>query len=1114
VHANAGAGKTNVLTHRYLKILVETSTPMDHIVAITFTRAAAAEMRERIQRLITELLNSSEQEGLSSLLRKALGELGNARIATFHSFCSSIIRQYSDELGLDVEIRDLEEAESWVLISEAIRTTMKEALSVDSALHNESLALFDNVSIQLVQELIVSLVRSKAFCLAISERTSLSEHDWIKRQHDAVLPVLKKSAESVILDAIALLAPFSAYADYKRIEDDLHTSYQLVLDAEPIDACAIASAVFSKWFTKEGQVRDKSISRATAEFVLTRPSLSSSSLNRLALTTCVWNNEDEVGLFHIVKHIAILGKQAAEHYSRAKRARNVLDFDDMIELVLTLMLVPDVASAIRNNISYIMVDEFQDTDPTQYRLLEMLAPALVDPSSTTPNIFIVGDDKQSIYGFRDADVRLFRRATQAIRRANLAHGTDDGYRPLTHSYRMHQDLCTSVNAICSSVFGSVQRPDDDDLLSYDVAYSDLVAGHIAPSSELLGTLSVVTPEDDEVDAVARVIVSILNGKIRKQIATIDASTGTWTTRDATPGDIAVLVPKNVLVGTIAEALRKYGIPFQAYGGRAFFTRPEVTDIRALLMCCSDPSNDLATATLLRSPLLRCTLSEITRASLTGRASSLRDGLHQLVTSDRATERLLAANAHLEEWSSWTLTMELPTFVRRVLYSSRWHETIAKDPRREQILANVEKVLDIIRSTVDGTGAGIHDAIEALEPPALDREREGQVQGTDDAVHIMTTHMAKGLEFGIIIMAGLSTNPPSASKIYTDQLGQTFSMPDKIAYTADPSTMVNMKPLVTHEVNKELNRQKENSELRRRLYVALTRAKMHIVVSIMSSDTPEKLKGLGGMLARVLYDPACTIAHKRITVPSETDRFEYHSEQIVEVDFTNAIHSPLPELISPSDLLHNSIAVAGDRTSDGAIGGGAVFGLAVHDVLSALIRTFHSMTDEELTSEIVRMLATHDLDRTVALNAVAEIMSVLDVPLVRSYSSVLQTSRVETRLVGAFDATVIQGVMDVRIHTSNTEIELWDWKTNAVSSTEHLLTVAAVYEMQMRTYAWLCLQSFPECTLVTTRLVFTKAAHKGLSTIDHVWTWRRDDSKNMESALRLAIGKLSASSIGG
>ncbi|MCX6140502.1 MAG: hypothetical protein NTX15_06720, partial [Candidatus Kapabacteria bacterium] len=193
--------------------------------------------------------------------------------------------------------------------------------------------------------------------------------------------------------------------------------------------------------------------------------------------------------------------------------------------------------------------------------------------------------------------------------------------------------------------------------------------------------------------------------------------------------------------------------------------------------------------------------EITSAAITGRKSSLRDGLAQFVQGGSASQALIHAHSLFEEWALRIMSSPLPEFIRNALHDTRWHETIADEQRRDQILANVEKVIDIVRDTLEGTGAGIHDTIKALEPPEVDREREGEVVIESGAVQIMTIHAAKGLEFGIVILAGLGSGGGNASTILTDQLGLTFGLPAKVASLDDPTKLVRVSPVLSHDMNK-------------------------------------------------------------------------------------------------------------------------------------------------------------------------------------------------------------------------------------------------------------------------------------------------------------------------
>ncbi|MBC8124254.1 MAG: UvrD-helicase domain-containing protein [Candidatus Kapabacteria bacterium] len=1113
VHANAGSGKTSVLTHRFLKILIETPTQLDQIVAITFTRASAAEMRERVHSRLVSLLHNPEDrlffttsltdEQLCIRIRNWINEIGQSRISTFHSFCSSIIRQYADDLDLEPDVRDLEDAEAAALSAEAVDDAMRAALAPESPLRNATLALFDDVSISSATNIITRMARTRQFGIELRDNVSMDTALWLLKQHTELLRLTIEFSIEVLDEAITVLSPHVEFENYRTAVEQLQGVRSSVSSIHAAEAIELTNSVFSKWFTKEGEFRAEH-NKASKDVVLVRPKISKSALSLYKSLQTPWTPERELQLFEITKLLVQLGASALDKYTAKKRERNCLDFDDMIGMVIRLLNDPGVASSIRNSIHYLMVDEFQDTDPEQYRLLELLVPALRGINEQRPNVFIVGDYKQSIYGFRDADVRLFRRATQAIKRVNLMRDSDDGYRHLARSYRMHQDLCSVVNGICGSAFGSVDAPEPDDVLSYDVAYTNLIAGLSIPPLDDVGTCSIVRHNGDEIQSIARTIIQILNGTIRRDIVEQDRVTGEWSTRAARPDDIAVLMPKNDLVQELAEVLRSHGVPFQMHNGRSFFSRPEVCDIRAMLTTCIDPSDDLATAITMRSPLLRCNDAEITAASLAGRKSSMRDGLLRLVQENRATPALIAANSLFERWSTEVLTKPTPEFIRSVLHTTRWHETIANDTRRDQILANVEKVIDIVRKTIEGTGAGIHDAIVALEPPEVDREREGHVVLEQGVVQLMTIHASKGLEFGIVILGGLQAGGRSGSSILTDQLGFTFALPEKQVSLDDPSNLTSMSPLLSHELNKRLNARRDDAESRRKLYVALTRAKMHIVLS-MSEENPEvDGKGLELIVSKALSDSSSRISYTVLYPGTDTPMYTSSATSKVEADFTFPIEAPALELLSPSRLLHFDMRDDHSFSGENIATGGVVYGSAVHDALAAVVRTFQSMPVESVSAEIVRVLSMHDLDRTVALEAVMEIMALLDSPFIQQHASLLNTSRIETQLVGALHDVVFQGVLDVRIHTGDTTIEVWDWKTNNVSSSDQRDSIAEAYSIQVCTYAWLCFKAYPACTSVVTRLIFTKAARKGLTTIDSARTWRREEMVEMEERMMQAV----------
>ena len=1115
VHANAGSGKTSVVTHRFVKILIETATPLDQIIAITFTRAAAAEMRERIHRLLADAQNSPElrasfashlsDDQLVRQLREWAANISTARISTFHSFCAGVVRQYAEELELDAEIRELDAADASALVDDAVRRTITEHLRPTSQRASALTSVFDDVAIDTVRAIIAHATRDSSFAAALA---SDPQHTRMERRRTWV------SQQSLVIarDALQLfeehLLPLS---DIPAIADLLERAKHLKVRCADPDDHQVASEIeklYTKTFTTKHEIRAALIPKDLRASIPTLPVASAELRALLPVLATPWDDIQEQRLDEILDVLEEVVCDARDRYRTLKREMNAIDFDDMIHYTLELLTDASIASALGKSVRYIMVDEFQDTDPLQYEVLSRIAPALRGDHAQTPNVYIVGDDKQSIYGFRDADVRLFRRATYALQQANQHHGTDTGYRPLVTSFRMHHRVAASVNAICSAMFGAVATPPITDTTSYDVGYQPLrsIPSHV--ESDHIGTCSVVTTMRDFSEAIAHVVASMLNGTIRRDIAMHDRVSGTWSTRTAQPSDIAILVQTNPQVVQVGEALSRLGIPVDLHGGASFFSRPEVVDLRALLTACVAPTDNLAVATVCRSPLLRCTDADIASAALRGRRSSMRDGIAQCVADGVASPELARAHALLSTWEVASVRLTPAELVQRALDESGWYATLAREDRREQIRANVEKVLDIIRDAVDGTGGTLYDAVTALSPIDGDRERDGFVPSDGNAVRVMTIHASKGLEFGVVVLGGLATQPRPYTFITGDPLGLSFAIATTRIDPESPGSIMELPSLKSHAVMKLQQRQRDMAEYRRRLYVALTRAKMHIVMMHDDEEIDGSLPGMAGVLGEAL---ATTLSH--VTVLPDRDSTPYEGTQVQreQIVLLDRLPTPLPELISPTQFLDAHRWTDGDDRPMDADAAGAAYGIAVHDVLASTLPDLLRCLPDERLGIIARALATHQLDRTRAAEAALEITALLDTPLVREHNALLQSARREVRLVAALDDVVVQGILDCRLAHDDGSISVWDWKTNAVRNEADLDELAQVYHRQMQTYAWLCFRAYPECPTVTTRLVFTKAVVYGIAVSDRPLVWHRKDVDAMTDALRSALADLLARS---
>ncbi|MBU3678970.1 MAG: hypothetical protein FGM32_05100 [Candidatus Kapabacteria bacterium] len=1107
VVANAGSGKTSVLVERFMRILLLDSVRLDQVVAITFTRAAAAEMRQRLQEKI-DSISASEKEQLPYLehvslstlkarLRALSAQIGTARISTFHSFCAGLVRQFADVVGRSSDVRDADSRLAAELLSEAVDRAMKGLLGPSSINDPDIQQMLDVITPWTVSTLVTQMTRSSAQRREYLASCALPMEELRAQRERSLVQIQLEVGIELAARLHAHIQPYRA--SLPALDALCEQLRDLQWRCSQSDPTAPAELVHlhDKWFTQKREIRSAAIPKDQRGPELPSPFSNDLKLNLTILST-PWDDAVEQRQIQVMRALGKLAEAAAQEYAELKHRRNVIDFDDMIDDAMQLLRHEDTSSVIRQSIAYVMIDEFQDTDPTQYELLELLAPALSGCDASGPNVYVVGDDKQSIYGFRDADVRLFRRARRAIRMANaIGSQADSGIRPLAMSFRMHQMLIAGINDVCRHAFGSVAAPDEDDEVSYDVAYLDLEAGIVRDESPSLASVRLVeiAPEDlrkqGEFAAVARQVAYILHPTSGSMVFDKEHPA-----RAPRPADVAVLVPRNADKAMMAEALREYGIPYKVYGGRAFFSRPEIADIRAALTAAADPLNDLATATALRSSLLRCSDDDILAASLLGRTTSLQDGLEILAASGEASPEVIKASSFFDHLRTMLSLHPVSEVIGPMLSRCNWYNLITHEPRSQQMMANVEKLIAICADHEQTQSASLADVLRAISVPAEDLEAEEVVLGDDNAVHLMTIHGSKGLEFPIVALAGLNTQLKMPSAITSHQMGPTLSFPEEQVDPTDLLQTLSLPPVLSHTVNKFIFRRREEAQDRRLLYVALTRAKSHLILATAPSDDVAKASGLLSILMNA-------ISHKGAweiwRAPDITDELTAYTQQADAVTPTGVDATPLapptPELMTASQLALRHTSAATQQSARRIITtdtSSPAYGSAVHSALSEVIRMDPETESDEITQRIISILSHTELSRTEALRALNEVTSVLTMPIVAERRADISSAVIEGTLLALHGDTVVEGVLDVRFVPKDGVVEVWDWKTNHVRSADHLSMLSDHYKVQMQTYAWLCSKAVPDCRRVVTRLIFTKAINAGIDACDVVHQWSIDD----------------------
>jgi ATP-dependent helicase/nuclease subunit A len=796
VSAGAGSGKTRVLVERFVAAVVDDGVPVDRLLAITFTEKAAGEMRSRVRERLLELGQ-----------RERAREAEAASISTIHAFCSSVLRTNALAAGLDPEYAVLDEAAAGRLVLDAFDHALEAFL--DDARGTEALDLAAAYGTDKLRRMVVTVhdrLRSlgrRPELEPLESPAATGQRDRLARAADAASRELSEGGASGATVERALDRLARCGETLGALGEDR--------DADPADLAKLA--------VKGGATK--------------------------ALNTAAFAELDEA---HAAYVAYCEGRRAAadhallarlldlfrDRYAALKEERSGLDFDDLELRARDLLLErPAVGAAIRERFTQVMVDEFQDTNALQEQILELVS---------DDNLFAVGDEDQSIYGFRHADVGLFRE--------RRARAEDTGRaRSLRTSFRARPEVLAAVN----SVFGSVWaergyeplRPPPDarpgaarsepaaDLLLVDYVrgrWEDAL-GVEAPLGE---TLAGVQPWRA---AEARLLARRIS-----ELAGPD--------RPFDHGEVAVLFRAGTDMAAYERAIAELGIPTYAHGGGGWWEAQQVLDVRSYLAALANPRDELALVMVLASPLVGASLGTIAcvrlRAKALGRtlwwaleqallpggdgSAGLADALDedQRMRLERFVARFAAERARAPRLS-------LEALVDRAVTDSGYDVEVLAMPAGDRRLANVRKLMRLARRFEAEHGRDVRRFLDHLDERRLlgGREGEAPVEGEsrEPAVRLMTIHAAKGLEFPVVCVADLGRSqmrdPGSGLEISEDgRTGLSIA-----SLSGDTHAALDMEDLMAEQ------RARADEEEKRIFHVAMTRAQEHLIVS--GAVDPEK-----------------------------------------------------------------------------------------------------------------------------------------------------------------------------------------------------------------------------------------------------------------------------------
>ena len=890
VSAAAGSGKTAVLVERIVKIITDKNHPVDidHLLIVTFTNAAAAEMRERIGNAIEKALD--EQPGNEHLLRQ-LTLIHNAQITTIDSFCLYVVRNHFHEIDLEPNFRIGDEGELKLLREDVLGRVLEqnyeepsEAFSdfvegyasgrTDAALNEMILQLYEfSRSYPWPEKWLDSFVGA----YRIETREELDRAEWLAPLTENICFVLK-DCEQLLKQALAITQQDAGPDMYeKAVQSDLEKYEGL---SKRTSFCELFEALSDIKYDRLASSRGFEGDPDKLELVKSLREQAKDVVKKLCRQYFFCSPEMMIEQLErtepMLEEVVRLTKQFADEFAAAKRRKNLVDFHDVEHFALQILVdeetekVKKTAEEFRDTFEEIMIDEYQDSNEVQETLLRSIS----REERGENNIFMVGDVKQSIYRFRLARPELFMKKYDSY---SLEESTTQRI-DLHKNFRSREEVLTCTNDIFYKIMarslGNVEYDAEAALYpgaSYPVSADFIPEILLADSNDELLEDTELT---DKKTLEAKIVAEEIKHLMKTQQVT-DKAAGTL--RAAHYSDIVILLRSlSGWADSLVEVLNGNGIPAHTVSSTGYFSTVEVQTVLSMLRLLDNPRQDIPMAAVLRSPMAGLTDEELAVLRLEDGSVPFHEAVLELAEglyeedgqkeisdseADSEADQKQGRNADgkKEDDIETTAHRKLLKFYKKyrqlrqlvpdtpihelieiILRETGYGHYVAAMPAGSRRTANLNMLLEKAAAYEKTSYKGLFHFvryIDELQKYDVDFGEADMVGENEDVVRIMSIHKSKGLEFPIVIVSGMGKNfnkqDTRSKMVLHPELGIGLDYMDGKKRIKSPT-------IAKKAIAKQIELENLGEELRV-LYVALTRAKEKLILTGTLKDAAEKLE---------------------------------------------------------------------------------------------------------------------------------------------------------------------------------------------------------------------------------------------------------------------------------
>lgn len=890
VSAAAGSGKTAVLVERIVKIITDKNHPVDidHLLIVTFTNAAAAEMRERIGNAIEKALD--EQPGNEHLLRQ-LTLIHNAQITTIDSFCLYVVRNHFHEIDLEPNFRIGDEGELKLLREDVLGRVLEqnyeepsEAFSdfvegyasgrTDAALNEMILQLYEfSRSYPWPEKWLDSFVGA----YRIETREELDRAEWLAPLTENICFVLK-DCEQLLKQALAITQQDDGPDMYeKAVQSDLEKYEGL---SRLTSFCELSGALSDIKYDRLASSRGFEGDPDKLELVKSLREQAKDVVKKLCKQYFFCSPEMMIEQLErtepMLEEVVRLTKQFADEFAAAKRRKNLVDFHDVEHFALQILVDEETEKAkktaeeFRDTFEEIMIDEYQDSNEVQETLLRSIS----REERGENNIFMVGDVKQSIYRFRLARPELFMKKYDSY---SLEESTTQRI-DLHKNFRSREEVLTCTNDIFYKIMarslGNVEYDAEAALYpgaSYPVSTDFTPEILLADSNDELLEDTELT---DKKTLEAKIVAEEIKHLMKTQPVT-DKAAGTL--RAVHYSDIVILLRSlSGWADSLVEVLNENGIPAHTVSSTGYFSTVEVQTVLSMLRLLDNPRQDIPMAAVLRSPMAGLTDEELAVLRLEDGSVPFHEAVLELAEglyeedgqkeisdseADSEADQKQGRNADgkKEDDIETTAHRKLLKFYKKyrqlrqlvpdtpihelieiILRETGYGHYVAAMPAGSRRTANLNMLLEKAAAYEKTSYKGLFHFvryIDELQKYDVDFGEADMVGENEDVVRIMSIHKSKGLEFPIVIVSGMGKNfnkqDTRSKMVLHPELGIGLDYMDGKKRIKSPT-------IAKKAIAKQIELENLGEELRV-LYVALTRAKEKLILTGTLKDAPEKLE---------------------------------------------------------------------------------------------------------------------------------------------------------------------------------------------------------------------------------------------------------------------------------